>query len=154
MREPPEFVFVLDTDAYAGSFERDMCAFITGRVGECKVGKEWAQVAQSELSPADFEWIDSALAQVPDDHGTRRPVSIYRSPAPCSASDRWNSVAIYFQVKPTKKITKLILRRAKEFCKRTPRSSYGIHPGKILGYRLLCPKLVVEVLEQVTFPEA
>ncbi|KKK83825.1 hypothetical protein LCGC14_2789530, partial [marine sediment metagenome] len=32
------WIFIIDTDSYAGNFEREMCAYITGRVGECGVG--------------------------------------------------------------------------------------------------------------------
>ena len=32
--------FVVDTDTYAGNFEREMCAFMTGITGACGVGKE------------------------------------------------------------------------------------------------------------------
>jgi len=30
--DPKDYIFVIDTDSYAGNFERDMCAFLTGRV--------------------------------------------------------------------------------------------------------------------------
>jgi len=38
------FIFVIDTDTYAGNFERPMCAYMTGRVGECGVGEEFAEM--------------------------------------------------------------------------------------------------------------
>ncbi len=40
--EPDHYLFVIDTDTYAGSFEREICAYVTGQIGECEVGKEEA----------------------------------------------------------------------------------------------------------------
>ena len=34
--------FIVDTDSYAGNFEREMCAYMTGHIGECSVGEEYA----------------------------------------------------------------------------------------------------------------
>jgi len=37
------YIFVIDTDYYAGNFERNLCAYATGYVGECGVGRQMAQ---------------------------------------------------------------------------------------------------------------
>ena len=36
--------FIIDTDQYAGNFERELCAWTTGQIGECEVGKEYSFV--------------------------------------------------------------------------------------------------------------
>lgn len=42
------YYFVIDTNQYAGNFERDMCAYMTGIVGECDVGSEYAKLFTDE----------------------------------------------------------------------------------------------------------
>ena len=34
------YTIIIDTDEYSGNFEREMCAYCTGQVGECEVGEE------------------------------------------------------------------------------------------------------------------
>lgn len=35
-----KYSFIIDTNSYAGNFEREMCAYLTGQVGDCGVGDE------------------------------------------------------------------------------------------------------------------
>jgi hypothetical protein len=58
---------IIDTEQYAGNFERELCAFLTGRVGDCGVGDEY-----EDENPLFENVID-----VPDEDGCRRPCSIY-----------------------------------------------------------------------------
>jgi hypothetical protein len=64
--------FVIDTDQYAGSFERELCAHITGHVGECGVGEDFVEDGVAELF--------NNVVEVPDEHGCRRPCAIYPNP--------------------------------------------------------------------------
>lgn len=43
-----KLLFVIDTEQYAGDFERQMTAYLTGIVGECGVGKEEALIYRNE----------------------------------------------------------------------------------------------------------
>jgi len=74
--------FVIDTDEYSGSFERNLCAYITGMYGECGVGRETAAKAKKELGEPDDTCtvFDSIVVSEPDDHGCWRPVKIYTTP--------------------------------------------------------------------------
>ena len=63
-------IFVIDTDQYAGNFEREMCAYITGHTGDCGVG----------LDVVDTFPLVSGVKQVPDEDGTMRPCSVYPTP--------------------------------------------------------------------------
>ncbi len=69
------FLVVIDTDSYAGNFERDLCAYITGTVGECGVGDDMAALFKEEtgLEPLPTMW-------EPDEHGCHRPVTSYPTP--------------------------------------------------------------------------
>jgi hypothetical protein len=66
-----EYGIIIDTNQYAGNFERQMCAYITGVLGDCGVGHE------HEREVAEFKY---KIAQEPDEHGTHRPVVIYPTP--------------------------------------------------------------------------
>ena len=40
MKSTSSWLFIIHTDSYAGAFEREICAHITGLVGDCEVGEE------------------------------------------------------------------------------------------------------------------
>lgn len=73
-------IFVIDTDTYAGNFERQLCAYITGVIGECEQGDREAEEFRKEHPDLVEQMEYELIRQVPDDHGCRRPVSIYPTP--------------------------------------------------------------------------
>lgn len=70
------YLWIIDTADYAGNFERDLCAYITGRIGECEVGQDMAKLFAAETGQQPFE----NVIQESDDHGCCRPVIIYQTP--------------------------------------------------------------------------
>ena len=79
LEEPDRYLFVIDTDRYAGNFEREMCAYVTGQIGECEVGKENAELAKQEI-PDVVAKLEELIDSIPDEHGYHRPVSIFPTP--------------------------------------------------------------------------
>lgn len=75
-----KYYFVIDTDEYAGNFERQVCAYITGQVGECEVGSEVAEKARNNIPSKMLEIFDEHVMREPDDHGCHRPCKIYPTP--------------------------------------------------------------------------
>ena len=96
------FMFVVDTDQYAGNFERPMTAYMTGRYGECGVGAPEAKLFYQEMglkdgldkkfsdyeeddwkgislqySYEDFQNPFIFVIELPDEHGCARPTTIY-----------------------------------------------------------------------------
>lgn len=67
-----QYVFIIDTDSYSGNFERDMCAYITGRVGECTVGDDMADAFIADGHKPFANVIDK-----PDSGGCWRPCAIW-----------------------------------------------------------------------------
>lgn len=65
--------FVIDTDEYAGNFERPLCAYITGQLGECGVGSE-------HVDKTIAKQFEDIVVNVPDEHACYRPCSIYPNP--------------------------------------------------------------------------
>jgi len=86
------FMFVIDTDKYAGNFERPMTAYMTGRYGDCGVGDDEAKLFYQEMdlnddwdgvNPRCYEDLGSPFVfviEVPDNHGCHRPTTIYPTP--------------------------------------------------------------------------
>lgn len=70
------YIFCIDTDEYAGNFERPMCAFMTGVVGECGVGDEEAEAYLKE----GLEPLEDLIMNMPDEHGCYRPAKIQPTP--------------------------------------------------------------------------
>lgn len=108
-----KYKFIIDTDSYAGNFEREMCAFVTGRVGECEVGEELAVLFEKDYKP--FE----NVVNVADKRGCCRPCEIEFSPS----KSAYCSVAVFFGSRPTKKQINLMKRRAGQFA--AARRSFG-----------------------------
>lgn len=74
------YAFVVDTDSYAGNFERPLVAYMTGQIGECQVGEEEANEFLQEEGEDVQEFFDSIVDQVPDDNGCYRPAAIFATP--------------------------------------------------------------------------
>lgn len=73
-----QYTFIIDTDSYAGNFEREMCAYITGCIGDCEVGEEWADKFRKEYGDPEYEF--SNVYQKADEHGCYRPCAIQTTP--------------------------------------------------------------------------
>lgn len=43
------YSIVIKTNQYAGNFERELCAHLTGIVGECEVGEEYVDESITEI---------------------------------------------------------------------------------------------------------
>lgn len=71
---------IVDTESYAGNFERPAVAYATGQIGDCTVGEEEAQLAREELSTEEWAFWAEHLIQMPNDQGVRRPVKIVPTP--------------------------------------------------------------------------
>lgn len=69
---------IIDTNQYAGNFEREMCAFVTGQYGGCGVGEGIAELARGEIQ--HVAWWDRHVEMVEDLHGCAQPVAICPTP--------------------------------------------------------------------------
>jgi len=77
---PNSVVVAIDTTDYSGNFEREMCAFLTGVVGDCCVGDELTEEALEEIPERELEWITTHIVHESDEHGLARPTSIWTTP--------------------------------------------------------------------------
>lgn len=100
---------VIYTNKYAGNFERQLCAYITGTIGYCEVGKEYAKIYDEECPSDPFgDFIDL----VGDDHGCFRPVSIWND---SYCQETYSALIIYFSYAPTKELIDIIRERAEKY---------------------------------------
>ena len=127
---PPPYAFIIDTDSYAGNFEREMCAYVTGVIGECTAGADVALIALEELGSQAL-WFEEHAVQVPDDHGCHRPTSMWNN----TGDTKFHSVAIFLDAIPN---LKLMADRARAFVAKPPglTGKFELGPCKILGFRL------------------
>lgn len=75
-----KYYFVIDTDTYAGNFERETCAYVTGQVGECGVGQKVAHKNRGNIPEDILKTLDDSVMPEPDKHGCHRPCKIYPTP--------------------------------------------------------------------------
>lgn len=81
MEKVNKYLFVIDTERYAGNFEREMTAYCTGQVGECGVGEaEAKKFAKGCKNTTLAKLFSDLILHVPDDHGCCRPTSVWPTP--------------------------------------------------------------------------
>ena len=71
---------IIDTDSYAGNFERQSVAYATGLVGDCNVGDQEAAQCDGVVPDDVLVWWEDHGAQLPDDNGCCRPAAIHPTP--------------------------------------------------------------------------
>ena len=112
---------IIETNAYSGFFKREMTAYCTGIIGDCKVGKDYINKKIVSLFEKDIK-------QVTNDKGVKRPCSM--DPKDCM------SFSIFFNKKPTTAQINLIKERAEKYkhnehCKHNQTYNIGIVDIKI-----------------------
>lgn len=143
------WVFIIDTNAYAGNFERAMGAFVTGHVGDCGTGRELAEEAIIILfedyiggERDEYGWNQHARMEPTPfrrNNGYGKHYSVATEPAPdddkgCSA---YESVGILLEERPTAELLQLMRERAQQFTQ-LPR----YQEIKITGFRLVREEIV------------
>lgn len=98
------YSIVIKTNQYAGNFERELCAHLTGIIGECGAGEEYVHEAITEI-------FEDSVAEMADDNGTRRPVSLGSQNEGATGND----VVIYFDTEPTHFQVEIIKERLLTF---------------------------------------
>jgi len=122
------YILLLDTDQYAGNFERELTAWLTGTIGECGIGGLQAAQAITELPVADRKWFEAHVISRTHSDGCSRPTSIWTDP-----EGKYNSVAIFMDEDPPAQILSGMSVRAKSF----PSNKFFTGTPKVLGMRLL-----------------
>ena len=151
-----EWVFLIKTDSYAGNFERALCGYITGMVGECGVGGLEAQVFYEEMGlvPDGADWdgvsVESIgedwnnpfaliVAKRADEHGCCRPAGMCGGDCVSIPDHGTTTSAIFFSEKPNPELIQIMCDRAQkycdDYCPNNP-CEYDRHEIKIQGFEL------------------
>jgi hypothetical protein len=145
------YALIFNLDQYAGNYEREFCAFVMGRIGDCGVGEEMLDLFEEDHPSGSEFWAMSDRCQnEPDDNGCYRPVSIYYDTD--VDRTRYESLIIFFQTVPSEKEMAVILDRAKRFCAERPDTMAWkgpMTPLTLKGVRLISNK-VERVIKTVT----
>jgi hypothetical protein len=151
---------IIQTNEYAGNFERDLCAHCTGQIGDCGVGDDYIDKAvmkvfglndsfdADELEDYDEDYEEEEIIMsVADDHGCYRPCSIYQNEAKA-----YNDVIIYFYNKPTAEQIKMVKDRAATFneVRKTKRAWNNDSNIQMLNYKIIHIEIkTTETIENV-----
>ncbi len=92
--------FIINTDSYSGNFERELCAHLTGCIGECEVGEEMVE-------PDIREQFNKIIMLKADEHACYRPVEVHGPKA--------EDVIIYFKERPSPDLINLMISRAETY---------------------------------------
>ncbi len=122
------YLIVIDTDKYAGNFEREMCAYVIGIVGECGVGAKNKIIAIKELGSESIYWFVHNVIQMPDEHNVGRPCVIRATPGWFNdgAGNHWRAGADLKEVRKKKVETQV-----KYYTPLIERAEKNIASGKI-----------------------
>lgn len=107
------YILLVHTNKYAGNFERQLCAFMTGITGDCGVGSDEAKRFKEDMEEIgnDPDMFDDCLDSQSDDHGCYRPASIWDA----DGTGDYNTVAIFFRELPTTSEMALLRQRAQQY---------------------------------------
>jgi len=158
-------IFVIHTNAYAGNFERELCAYITGQVGDCGVGEDLASDFLDEVGDEQADLFADIIGVAPDDGRCDRPCKIYPTPGRLNngmgthfdaAEDQkgfpaYESVAIYFDEMPSDEQFDLMKDRTMQYAKSVyNRKSYykDREPLVIKGFELIVETTEVKQLRK------
>jgi len=157
-----ELLFVVDTTAYAGNFERELTAFMTGVLDEYGRGKLEAEQFREFLEDEYGETeniFDGLVVLRPHEEYGDRPCILY--PTPGRLNDgrgnhydakegekgwpAYESVAIHVSRRPDSRELQILKDRAEEFAV-TPRKRG--EPFGIRGYRIVTKTVTVTTEEE------
>lgn len=68
-----KYHFIIDTDRYSGNFERRLCAFVTGQLGECRLGEPEAKEFKEKFPVEAVEFEKIIEFYVDENYKTLRP---------------------------------------------------------------------------------
>lgn len=134
------WLVVVDTDQYAGNFERMLVAYMTGAIGECELGEEQADVARQELPKGFPEPIQFS------DGRCDRPAALWETPKSLhpKPKHRYSSVMCAFEDRPTDEQLAILAMRARRYFGTPLHWKYPGEPvPKVLGVRLLRHEVVI-----------
>ena len=131
------YLFIINTDKYAGNFEREICAYSTGIIGDCEVGDKQADDFIETFNKTICDLFERNIEHRPDDLGCYRPVEIYNNNP--NIGNEYNSLVIFFEEQPTQDMIAIMKNRSIEYGK--------LNNIKILGFELKSEETIVKTID-------
>lgn len=135
-----EYSLLVCTDSYVGNFEREMCAFMTGSIGDCGVGEEYSDLFHTFIcNKIGRKWggngddlmmgLTDWRADSDDSAPCARPVGIYTNDP--------KTVEIYLERVPNEQELEILKERAYAFSEVYCKTREWHKPIQVLGFKLL-----------------
>lgn len=102
-KEEIKYRVVISTNTFATNFEKELCAFVTGQIGECKVGIDRRFYSSAEMR----DIFEKAMERRLCDDGYWRPVQ--------TSPKDVNSFELFFKERPTQQMMDHIREACDEF---------------------------------------
>lgn len=131
-----KYAILIKTDSYAGNFEREMCAHLTGQIGECGVGDNY-------IDESIADKFEDYVAQEEED-GCYRPVTLGYDFGYSN-----NDVIIWFNKVPTQELIDIIKERLETFGEAKSKLGLGEDVIAIKKVKLLTLKRKKTVSEEI-----
>lgn len=135
------YVFIIDTDSYAGNFERAMCGYLTGIQNESTSRTDkYVEAYKEEMGIAEDDYDHNEyILSMPGDFGDS-PVEAFPTPGVFKEHDgdkypAYQSVGIFMGRKPTDEEIKILKERANKF--KILGDYRSDETPKVLGFRLI-----------------
>lgn len=136
-----EYALIIRTDSYAGNFEREMCAYVTGNIGEFEVSKKYIDSAITD------KWKELIVEKL-DDRGYWGPVSL----GGCESTPGYSGqdVVIWLADEPLDWLLREAKERAEEF-NEFDKKVNGYHKDiKVLGVDFIEIERTVKITHRYT----
>lgn len=143
----------IETDQYAGNFEREMCALLAIKYGDCGVGDDIVEYECSLLDDDLIDEIQDSIGVRQDSRGCYRPVFM------CGPSNKSIRIVIDSpsdevmsfigdRVKNFKELLANRIANTSDYCKRSYQTMSHVN---ILSAKLICEQIVVteSVVEEI-----
>lgn len=132
-----KWMFVIDTDSYAGNFERHMAGYVVGGISDGHGDKE-SEVFDREV-PKEIAEDIQAIIDYPllehDGIGYTANNAICETPG---EGGKYQSVAIFFEERPTQDQLSFMMERAKKYMAAPKaKDSIASKPDNLVGFRLI-----------------
>ncbi len=135
-KEEIKYRVVVSTNTFATNFEREMCAFVTGQIGECKVGIN----RQFRASADERELFEKVMERRLCADNYWRPVS--------TCADDANAFELYFKEKPTKKMIEIIREGCNDFADEKKEKNQIMTRINIISIRVIKERTLYEETEE------
>lgn len=135
-RNPTEYQVRVYTDEYAGNFGRELCAWMTGSVGQCNVGHAALHLVQQTGAAI-------ARMELPANPIPTRHVSHEGNYKPMALGHSTMNIVIYFEAEPSAEDMSILWERAQSFNKSPTR--VGKTPVKIDKIELEVVTITTEI---------